>query len=77
MAYGFNKPVIVEESFAKVYKFTNKTAIIFKNHDLCNAMEKASNISEEEYENMTYNMKLLKESIYNISLNNLKKSLNM
>ena len=76
-AYCFNKPVIVEESFAKVYKFTNKTAIIFKNHDLCNAMEKASNISEEKYENMTYNMKLLKKSIYNISLNNLKKALNM
>ena len=40
-------------------------------------MEKASNISEEKYENMTYNMKLLKKSIYNISLNNLKKALNM
>ena len=77
MAYGFNKPVIVEESFVKVYKFRNKNAIIFKNHDLCNAMEKASNISEEEYENITYNMKLLKKSIYNIFLNNLKNPLNM
>ncbi len=34
LAYGFYKPVIFEESFAKVYKFSNKTAIIFKENDI-------------------------------------------
>ena len=77
LSYGFNRPVIVEESFAKVYKFSNQTAIIFKNHDLSDAMERAIQMSEKEYKDMTYNVKLLRESIYNISLNNLKKALHI
>lgn len=75
LAYGFNKPVIIEESFAKVYKFSNQNAIIFKKHNLSDAIEKAVQISEKEYDDMTYNMEILRESIYNTSFNNLKNSL--
>ena len=76
LAYGFYKPVLVEEFFAPVYKFSNKTAIIFKNSDLSSAMEKAAKISSKDYMEISKNIKFLRESIYNISLNNLKKVLN-
>ena len=76
LSYGFYKPVLVEEIFAPVYKFSNKTAIIFKNPNLSFAMEKATQITANEYIEMSKNIKSLRESIYNISLNNLKKALN-
>ena len=76
LSYGFYKPVLVEEIFAPVYKFSNKTAIIFKNPNLSFAMEKATQITANEYTKMCKNIKSLRESIYNISLNNLKKALN-
>jgi hypothetical protein len=75
LAYGFYKPVLVEEIFAPVYKFSNKTAIIFKNSDLSSAMENAAKISSKDYMEISKNIKSLRESIYNISLNNLKKVL--
>ena len=76
LAYGFYKPELVEEFFAPVYKFSNKTAIIFKNSDLSSAMEKVAKISSKDYMEISKNIKFLRESIYNISLNNLKKVLN-
>ena len=76
LSYGFYKPVLVEEIFAPVYKFSNKTAIIFKNPNLPLAMEKATKMPSKEYIEMSKNVKYLRESIYNISLNNVKKALN-
>ena len=75
LAYGFYKPVIIEESFAKVYKFSNETAIIFKENDIYSAMLKAATMSKEEYQDMSIKVKNLQENIYNLSLNNLKKVL--
>ena len=75
LAYGFYKPVIIEESFAKVYKFSNETAIIFKENDIPSAMLKAATMSKEEYQDMSIKVKNLQENIYNLSLNNLKKVL--
>jgi len=72
LAYGFHKPVLIEENFAKPYKFSNKTAIIFKGHDLSSAMLKATQISREEYRYLSLNMKKLKDYIYEGSLKNLK-----
>lgn len=39
-------------------------------------MEKASKMSSKEYTEMNKNIKYLRESIYNIPLNNLKEALN-
>ena len=76
LAYGFYKPVIIEENFAPIYKFSNETAIIFKNHDLSYGLERATKISSKEYFQMSKKIKYLRETIYNISLNNLKNALN-
>ena len=75
LAYGFYKPVIIEESFANIYKFTNETAIIYNEYNISSAMLKAATMSKEEYQNMSIKVKYLQENIYNLSLNNLKKIL--
>ena len=75
LSYGFYKPPIIEEQFAKIYKFNNQTGIIFKKHDLISGMERAAKLTKEEYKKMSKNVKILRENIYNISLNNLKQSL--
>lgn len=72
LSYGFYKPVLIEENFAKPYKFSNENAIFFKGNDLASAMFKATKISDEEYKNMSMNIKNLRDSIFNESLNNLK-----
>lgn len=40
LAYGFYKPVIIEKFFANICKFTNVTAIIYKENDISSAMLK-------------------------------------
>ena len=75
LAYGFYKPVLIEENFVKVYKFSKETAIIYKGHNISSAMLKAATMSKEEYQNMSKNIKYLQQTIYNLSLNNLKKIL--
>lgn len=72
LAYGFYKPVLIEENFAKAYKFSNNTAIIYKGHNISSAMLEAVKMTKNEYLNMSVNVKYLQEKIYNISLNNLK-----
>ena len=61
--------------FIIILLYSNQNAIIFKNHNLSDTIEKAVQISEKEYDDMTYNMEILRKSIYNTSLNNLKNSL--
>ena len=75
LSYGFYKIPIIEEQFAKIYKFNNQTKIIFKKHDLISGMERAAKFTKEEYKQMSKNVKILRENIYNISINNLKQYL--
>lgn len=75
LSYGFYKPVIIEENFAPIYKLTNETSITFQLHDMRKALEKAATMTNEDYIKMSKNMKILKDTIYNTSLNNIKKVL--
>ena len=75
LAYGFYKPVLIEENFVKVYKFSKETAIIYKGHNISSAMLIAATMSKSQYKDMSRKVKYLKETIYNLSLNNLKKVL--
>ena len=75
LVYGFHKPVIIEENFVKIYKFSNETAIIYNGHDLPSAMLRAVKMKDEDYKRMCDNIKNLRESIYHKSLINLKKVL--
>ena len=73
LVYGFYKLVIIEKSFANIYKFTNETAIIYKEYDISSVILKEATISKEEYQYMSIKVNALQENIYNLSLNNMKK----
>ena len=75
LSYGFYKPVLIEENFVNVYKFSNETSIIYKGEDILSAMLRALTMSYEEYKKMSIKVKHLRQTIYNNSLNNLKKVL--
>ena len=69
------EPII--ESFAKINRFDNNNSIIYKEQkDYSQALEKAINLSQEEYTLMQNNLKETVEKFYNDSLNNLKGAIN-
>lgn len=77
LIYGFLKPCIIIESFAKINRFNNDNSIIYKEpKDYSQALEKAINLSQEEYKLMQNNLKETVKEFYNESLNNLKGAIN-
>lgn len=76
LSYGFCKPALVEKSFSSIYKFTDKNSIIYSNNDISSAMMKAIKISNIKYSILCKNLNLLRKKIFDISLNNLKKTIN-
>lgn len=43
-AYGFYKPVIIEKSFANIYKFTNEIAIIYNECEISSTIKSSNNV---------------------------------
>ena len=77
LIYGFLKPCILIESFARINRFDNKNSILYKEpKDYANALEKAIKMNEDEYEVMQNALKQTVVEVYNDSLNNLKGALN-
>jgi len=72
LCYGFLKPMIINEYFAKVHGFSDKNAIIYTENNLAEKMEYALNQSEKEYNEMIENIKILEKSIYQKSLKNME-----
>lgn len=71
LSYGFTTPVIINKDFADFYGFNDKNSIIYE-ENLTNAMNEAINKTEEEYNDICYNLKTLSNSIFLESINNLK-----
>ena len=77
LIYGFLKPCILIESFARINRFDDKNSILYKEpKDYANALEKAIKMNEDEYEVMQNALKQTVVEVYNDSLNNLKGALN-
>jgi hypothetical protein len=73
LIYGFSKPCLIVEKFAEVYGFTLDNAIIYKdNKYLGLAMQKAIDMSGDEYEDIRKNLIKMSNDIYNMSFENLK-----
>ncbi len=49
---GFMKPYIVERFFAEQFQLTDKAAIIYENGNLENAIERATRMTDDEYNSM-------------------------
>jgi hypothetical protein len=78
IAYGFLKPCLINSDFAKTYDMNNENSIIFNNskYSLYFAMRKAIMMTNEEYKKKQYNLKKTADTIYEISKNNVKTTIN-
>ena len=74
LSLGFNKPIIIEESFAQYYALNNDNAIVYADNNLYNAMDIAIKLSNKKYKDICSNLVKLESEIYNESLENLKKA---
>lgn len=73
LSYGFNIPMIIEKTFAKVYNFSNNNSVIYNNYeDFYDKLKFAININEEDYNMMKEGLKLKTKNIELNSLENLK-----
>ena len=73
LIYGFLKPCLINQKFAPLNSFNNENSIIYNGaNEYASAMEKAINLSKEEYEQMQKSLKNTANEIYDKSLNNLK-----
>lgn len=77
LSYGFLKPVLINENFANFYNFNSENSFIYKSSNFCNVMKNAINIKQTGYNEMKEKLLLLSNMIYNISLHNMKTSLEM
>ncbi|MDD4058893.1 MAG: hypothetical protein PHO95_08375, partial [Bacteroidales bacterium] len=68
---GFHKPCIIQKDVAGVYRFTEKNCIIYEKNNLSPALTRAIQMTDIEYQHMTYNLDNLEKQIYNKSLENL------
>ncbi|MDR2787967.1 MAG: hypothetical protein LBD06_06360, partial [Candidatus Accumulibacter sp.] len=74
LSYGFVRPLVIHRKFCTVGNFTEENSVIY-DEAICPAVEKAINMSHDEYETMTRNLGSLSREIYETSLNNLKHAL--
>lgn len=75
---GFIKPLIINVIYTDYYKLNKQNSIIYNtNENLTEAIEQAIFLSQENYQIIQNNIKTLSKKIYNESLDNLKKSINL
>lgn len=74
LIYGFLKPAVIEETFAKAYRLNDYNSIIYKNttEDFADKMAEAINTPSEKYLTFLENLKTTVEKINKTSLQNLK-----
>ena len=77
LVYGFLKPCIILDSFAPINGFGDNNSILYnKDNEYPLAMEKAINMSQDEYLKLQENLKVYTNDFYNRSLDNLRGLIN-
>lgn len=73
LVYGFLKPVVIHEKFAKINGFCDENSVIYSNSSsYADALERCVKMSASEYEKMQNKLKILADEIYADSLRSLK-----
>lgn len=73
LIYGFRKPCLIVEKFAGYHGFNNSNSIVYKsNSHFTDAMITAINMNKEQYADMQWNLTNLAESLYHLSLDNMR-----
>ena len=77
LVYGFLKPIVIKEAFAKINGFTDQNSILYKEDtDFVDAMISGINMSSSDYEIMQENLRTYQQNLYQTSLQNLKELIN-
>jgi len=78
ISYGYLKPCLINIDFTKTYRMNSGNSIIFNNSEnsLYLAMREAIIMTNEEYKKKQYNLKKTSDTIYRISKNNVKTTIN-
>ena len=73
LSYGFLKPIIVHSKFAVHHGFNDENSFVYaSNEELLSKMINAIEQNEQEYATMQSKLKIVADSIYETSYNNLK-----
>ena len=73
LSIGFLKPCIINKQYSKFYNLNHENSLIYDNLDLFNAMKKAILLNKFEYKKLQNKLKLNKNELYKISIENIKK----
>lgn len=77
LVYGFLKPCVIIESFGAINGYTKKTSVLYKaNNDYADALQRAVEISPEDYGKMQAELNKYVDKLYKTSLKNLKGAIN-
>ncbi len=72
LVYGFHKPCILHQAFAKQYFLSNKNSILYNsNEEFYHQVLSAIEMDNNKYENMVHSLKLLCEQLHEKSEKNL------
>ena len=75
LVLGFKKLYLINEVYAKTYKYNSSNAIVYSGNDLYSAMKEAITMNADAYKQKQENLKDLDKALYNLSLNNLKEKI--
>ena len=76
LSYGFCKPCLIQEKFAMVHGFNNENSLVYKNDDdLADYMEKAINLSQNDYQLLQNNLESFAKELDKTSFKNLKEAI--
>lgn len=77
LIYGFAKPCLIIKSFAPINGLDDKNSIVYdKNSDYAEAMQKAIEMTQDEYKIMQNNLKDYADKLYRVSLGNMRRLIN-
>jgi hypothetical protein len=76
LSFGFLKPSLIHKSFAEFYNMSSKNSFLFNNSNLYEIMREAILLNAQEYKEKQQNLIKLSDSLYKMSLNNIKKTFN-
>ena len=75
LSYGFYKPALINSYFKDNYNMSEENSFIFDKNNFYNIMKEAILLNNKKYKDMQRNLIKLSNRIYNISLLNVKKTL--
>ena len=74
LAYGFSKPCIMEQRFAKAYCLNESQSVIYSNMQL--GLVEALKMNDEQYREMVNEFEIKRKLMEHMSIENLQKAIN-